>query len=229
MSDPTQTTSKELVDAIRERHELNWTGAEHMQTQAEIDRRDLLKEISRLQRAADEPPAARSECQYCKSQVDSQGGIYHESGCDGLKDVRMNRLQYDALIARTASAQPPPDDVPALKAMREARSACQHGGAMHQALSKGIEALESRPAQPPGDGRNMTPLELKALRLLHDERETLREAVRLLDKYSPCTDPETKAFLAGMRCNGRIGPDEYCEKHRGHPGPCGFTPTKRDG
>lgn len=82
---------------------------------------------------------------------------------------------------------------------------------------------------PPGDGRHMTPLELKALHLLHDERETLREAVRLLDKYSPCTDPETKAFLAGMRCNGRIGPDEYCEKHRGHPGQCGFTPTKCEG
>lgn len=50
--------------------------------------------------AAHEP-----ECPYCKKPADSDGSIFHAGGCRGLDDIKMTRLQYDSLVARTA--QPP--------------------------------------------------------------------------------------------------------------------------
>lgn len=51
--------------------------------------------------ATDETPAPLAvECPYCKRPADEEGGIWHVSGCAGLEKVEMNRLQYDALVAR---------------------------------------------------------------------------------------------------------------------------------
>lgn len=109
MSEP--ITSKELVDAIRERHELNWTGAEHMQTQAEIDRRDLLKEISRLQRAADEPlPAHETLVDELIGMVDEAARDKSVTACSAFEEASAKEINAarDRVLAAMCPSPPPP-------------------------------------------------------------------------------------------------------------------------
>jgi len=93
-----------------------------------------------------------------------------------------------------------------------------------------IEMLE----QHLSSGRNMTPLELKALRVLHDERTLLEEACRLLSKYGQSIDPETRAFLPRVPwcvdCNAKHVPDCEVHHHRMADGHCSCSrPTKGAG
>jgi hypothetical protein len=37
------------------------------------------------------------ECPYCHRPAAPDGSIFHEVECDGLREVRMSRLQYDAM------------------------------------------------------------------------------------------------------------------------------------
>lgn len=69
-----------------------------------------------------ETPAVMSECPYCKRPADRQGGILHEAGCAGLETVEINRLQFDALLSRTAQKSTAPLTYYCVPCMREVPS-----------------------------------------------------------------------------------------------------------
>lgn len=70
-----------------------------------LDERDRLR-AELATRAAPETPERLTSCPYCDRPADSEGGINHVGGCIGLETVRLNRLQYDALVSKvTPNAQ----------------------------------------------------------------------------------------------------------------------------
>jgi hypothetical protein len=56
----------------------------------------------------DQPKGMHPNCTYCNSPKRDDGSTIHVSGCAGLEDVRLNRLQHDALVARAERPREPP-------------------------------------------------------------------------------------------------------------------------
>lgn len=58
-------------------------------------------------RVADlQPSATLPECPYCKRPADSEGGIFHATGCEGLEDAGITMLQLYTMM-QSRPAQPP--------------------------------------------------------------------------------------------------------------------------